>query len=299
MFVEALEQLRRRVPALPAHLADVGVVSRRLEPMRGFAAVDGAQLVGYLTAWFPIEDFRGAQRIGAYAPEWAHAATGEHRRAVQAALYRAASETWAAAGCDTHAITLLADDDVDRDTWFWSGFGMGTVDAIRPMEPLGGRASVGFSVRRATLEDAQALAVLDMEHQGHYSEAPVFMAPRQPTAASAWAKFLEGEGNSAWIAQDAEGPFGFIRFAREFNASSVVDSTEGIFISGAYVQKRARGRGAATAMLDAAFRHYASAGIRSCAVDFEAFNPEASAFWLRHFTPVCTSLMRVPEWRPE
>jgi hypothetical protein len=48
-------------------------------------------------------------------------------------------------------------------------------------------------------------------------------------------------------------------------------------------------------MLEAALRHYAGAGLTTCAVDFEAFNPEASAFWLRHFTPVCHSLMRVPE----
>jgi hypothetical protein len=48
-------------------------------------------------------------------------------------------------------------------------------------------------------------------------------------------------------------------------------------------------------MLDAAIRYYAAEGLASCAVDFEAFNPEATAFWLRHFTPVCHSLMRVPE----
>ena len=296
MFVDALGELRRRVPSLPADLADAEVVSRRLSPMQGFAAVDDERLVGYLTAWFPLEHFRGTQRIGAYAPEWAHAVAGENRRAVETALYRAASETWAAAGCDTHAITLLADDDVDRETWFWSGFGMGTVDAIRPMQPLEIPAAVGFGVRSATLEDASVLASLDVEHQRHYSAAPVFMAPRQAIDAPEWADFLDRPGNAAWIAHDGDGAFGFIQFSREFNASAVVESAEGIFISGAYVQARARGRGAATAMLDAAFRHYAAAGVTSCAVDFEAFNPEAAAFWLRHFVPVCTSLMRVPEW---
>ena len=48
-----------------------------------------------------------------------------------------------------------------------------------------------------------------------------------------------------------------------------------------------------------ALRHYAGEGVTTCAVDFEAFNPEATAFWLRHFTPVCFSLMRVPEALPE
>lgn len=31
------------------------------------------------------------------------------------------------------------------------------------------------------------------------------------------------------------------------------------------------------------------------AVDFEAVNPEATAFWMGYFTPICHSLMRVPE----
>lgn len=52
-------------------------------------------------------------------------------------------------------------------------------------------------------------------------------------------------------------------------------------------------------MLDAAIRDYAAHGVLSCAVDLEAFNPEASRFWIRHFAPVCYSLMGVPETMAE
>jgi hypothetical protein len=51
-------------------------------------------------------------------------------------------------------------------------------------------------------------------------------------------------------------------------------------------------------MLDAALRHHAALGMTCCAVDFEAFNPDAAAFWLRHFQPVCLSMMRMPESVP-
>jgi GNAT superfamily N-acetyltransferase len=298
MFVDALDELRRRVPVLPGALADVDVVRRRLEPMRGYAALEGERLVGYLTAWFPLERFRGADRLAAYSPEWAHAGFGPRARAVANELYRAASMDWSDAGCDTHAITLLAGDAGAVDTWVWSGFGMGTVDGIRLVEPLGTPSPSGFAVRMAMPADAAALASLDVEHQRHYSAPPVFMAPRQPRDAAAWARFLETPGNAAWLAADPDGPFGFMQFTREFNASAVVESPDGIFISGAYVPPRARGRGAGTALLDAGLRHYAAVGTTSCAVDFEAFNPEAAAFWPRHFTTVCMSLMRVPEWPP-
>ena len=295
MFVDALDELRRRVPVLPADLANVEVVGPRLEPMRGFAALEGKRLVGYLTAWFPLERFRGADRVAAYAPEWAHGATGARAAAVANALYRSASAAWSEAGCDTHAITLLAGDAGAVDTWVWSGFGMGTVDGIRPVEPLGTPSPSGYEVRMAMAADAPALASLDVEHQRHYSDPPMFMAPRQADDPSAWARFIETPGDAAWLAADAGGPFGFMRFTGDFNASAVVESADGIFISGAYVRPGARRRGAGTALLDAALRHYAAAGATSCAVDFEAFNPEAAVFWPRHFTTVCISLIRVPE----
>lgn len=298
MFVASLGALRKEVPTLSGALADPAAVAAKLEGMPGVAALEGERLIGYLTSWHPIERFRDANRTGAYAPEWAHGAAGDagRRTAIYRALYRAASTQWTETGCDLHAITLLAGDDATVKAWFWSGFGMGTVDVVRPMTPLDLPALTGYGVRAATADDGPALSALDAEHNRHYVEPPVFMAPRASYDAAAWSAFLERPGNSAWIAEDAGGPFGFIRFDREFGGADVVETGEGIFISGAYVRASHRGRGAAPAILGAALRHYAALGLGCCALDFEAFNPEAAAFWPRYFTPVCFSLMRAPEW---
>ena len=285
LFVGSLDALRSEVPELPDALAKVDAVAERLSAMRGVAALEGGHLLGYITAWSPIERFRRTERRGAYSPEWAHGTVAHGRAAIYRALYRRASAAWAAEGCDVHAITLLASDRVGLDTWFWNGFGMGTVDGVRPTVPLGSRAPEGFSVRAARADDAPALATLDVEHARHYGEPPVFMAPRVPDAPDAWSAFLARPGNSAWLAEDAGGSFGFLRFDREFDGASVVESAAGVFISGAYVRPSQRQRGAATGLLDAALRHYAVAGLAYCAVDFEAFNPEAAAFWPRHFRP--------------
>jgi hypothetical protein len=45
----------------------------------------------------------------------------------------------------------------------------------------------------------------------------------------------------------------------------------------------------------AALGDYGGRGFTRCAVDFESFNPEAAVFWMKYFTPVCLSVMRVPE----
>ena len=295
LFVTSFNALRRDVSGLSDAFADEAAVAARLADMAGFAALDAGRLVGYLTSWFPIASFRDTDRVGAYAPEWAYGVAGVDRVAVSRALYRAASSVWAAAGCDVHAISLLAGDAAIVDAWFWSGFGMGTVDAVRPMSPLDLRAPVGYSVRRATAEDAPSLAAMQIEQHRHVTEPPVFMPLRTADDAGAWSTFLAKPGNTAWLAEDGSGPFGFVRFDREFGGADVAAAEEGIFISGAYVRESHRRRGVAAAILDAALRDYNDRRLTCCAVDFEAFNPEAAGFWMRHFTPVCYSLMRVPE----
>lgn len=142
------------------------------------------------------------------------------------ALYRASSAAWASDRCDVHAITLLAGNPRTVDAWFWNGFGLGTIDAVRPMEALN-LPPVGFRVCAVTIDDAPALATLDVEHVGHYSEPPVFMTHPPGDDAARWSAFLAGDGNTAWLAEDNDGPFGFIGFDRMFGQSEVTASTQG------------------------------------------------------------------------
>jgi GNAT superfamily N-acetyltransferase len=295
LFVTRLTMLRASVPSLSASMTATGVVEEKLSGMNGVAAVDGDRLAGYLTSWFPIEEFRDTARIGAYSPVWAHGAIASAAPTLYRTLYRSASETWAAERCDVHALTLLANDAAARETWFWSGFGLGTIDAVRPTRPLAVRPPDGYRVRQAHVDDAATLAELDVEHNRHYTTPPVFMAERQPFDDEAWVSFLSHEPNGVWLAEDDGGAFGFFRFDDSFSGSDVTASASAIFCSGAFVRSGHRRRGAATAILDAALRHYRAAGFDTCAVDFEAFNPEAAMFWMRWFTATCFSLMRVPE----
>jgi GNAT superfamily N-acetyltransferase len=264
--------------------------------MDGYAVIDDGRLVGYLTSWFPIEGFRGTDRIAAYVPAWGHGVIAGEATEVFGELYGAASVDWAAQRCDVHAGTMLASQTSELDAWFRSGFGMGTVDAVRAIEPVGSTPPHESQIRQATPADVHALARLDGEHVRHYAEPPVFMVPPDAMDEGAWAAFLAWPRNTAWIAEDLEGPFAFLRVDREFGGSDVAADDEGVFITGAYVRPSHRRVGASTAMLDAALRHYAAVGARCMALDFESFNPEARGFWFRHFRPVCYSLIRVPEF---
>jgi ribosomal protein S18 acetylase RimI-like enzyme len=303
LFVQDFKLLRRAVPALPDRLEDPEEVASLLGDLfqrcPGVIAVEDDRLAGYL-GWFVAVRFRETDRKGAYVPEWGHAAAAERKPAIYQALYRAAAEQWSAAGCGAHAITLLAHDQAAQHAWFWNGFGLTVVDAVRPMQPLAVSGQTDLAIRKATIDDAAHLAVLDAEHWQHYTRAPIFMTPRQGSTADQAAEFLSRPKNSIWLALDREGPIGFARYeGYDFDSVAMVESEQTIAITGAYVRPAYRGRKAGVALLDAALRDYAARGFTCCTVNFESFNPEAVAFWMKYFDPVGLSVVRVPESCPE
>jgi len=60
----------------------------------------------------------------------------------------------------------------------------------------------------------------------------------------------------------------------------------------AYTDPAAREKGIATRLLDELIGWGAAQGMSRCVVDFEAANLIAKAFWLRHFRPICHSVIR-------
>lgn len=304
LFAANFRKQRQITPLLPDLLEDPQRVQENLiklvEAGPAFAAVDNGRLVGYLGG-FLVDRFRGTLRKGAYVPEWGHAAVSGSRGVPTRAttyrrLYRAAAGQWAEAGCQVHALTYLAHDREAERTWFWNGFGLTVVDAIRPMAPINVTAGGGLRIRPAAASDAALLAELDAEHGQHYTHSPIFMAPRLSDDAAANIQFLSQPRNSVWLAYDNETLAGFMRFdGYDFDSVAAVESTAGVLITGAYMRPEYRGQGAALALLQAALEDYQQRGLSYCAVNFESFNPEAVAFWMKYFEPVCFSVTRVPE----
>lgn len=302
LFCENYRRQRSDAPELPAHLADPSnvqeMLSRCFSPETGIVALNEGRLAGYLT-WFVVDRFREAGRRGAYVPEWGHAALSAESTRIYQALYRAAGEDWCRADCQVHAITLLAVDEPAAHAWYWNGFGLTVVDAIRPMKPLGVSAPAGFTIRKAVPGDAKAIASIDREHWSHYARSPIFMVPQTARSAADNVRFLSQDGNSIWLALDGGQIEGFLRCSgSDFDGAAILESDEGITITGAYVRPAYRGQGIASGLLDAVLHDYEAQGRRYCAVNFESFNPEAVSFWMKYFQPVCHSLLRVPEANP-
>ena len=299
LFVKKYQQQRIVIPLLPELMEDREVIKTMLadsfDPMTGRVAVENGRVLGYL-CWFIVDHFRATSRRGAYVPEWGHACIETNKTRLYQMLYRAAGNLWAEAGCQVHAITLLAQDRSAEKAWYWNGFGLTVVDAIRPMQSLEIPPLTQITIRKASTADAKALAQLDNEHREHYTQSPIFMAPRTGKDINENIEFLSQPKNSVWLAESDNQLVGFIRFdGYNFDTATILESEEGVTITGAYVRPTYRGQKVAVALLDSALRDYQSIGLKYCATNFESFNPEAVSFWMRYFEPVCFSVIRVPE----
>ena len=293
LFVAGLARLRALVPVLPDLLESRRRVIDLLRPFfadkPGVVALDRGKVVGYLAAYI-VDGFRGTERRAAYVPEWGHAAVSPD---VYQALYREASAWWQEAGCSAHCLSLLAHDHEAEKVWFWNGFGLIVVDAIRSTQPLAGLIAHDLQIREATLADRDALAALEAEHARYYQQPPILMAAYEPHDHTIG---LNEGLHTIWLALEDETPLGFMRFeAKSDGAASLVDAPDKIAITGAYLRPQHRGRGAGKALLNAALSDYAAQGYTRCSVDFESFNPDAAAFWPKYFELVRLSLFRVPE----
>lgn len=258
LFVEQFKQLRQQVPSLPDGMENPDRVTEKLAHMvshsAGVAALDRGRLVGYLGRYL-IDGFRGTGRRAAHCPEWAHSADDSDKTAIYCALYRAAAAQWR--GCQTHAITVLAHDDEGIKTWFWNGFGLTIVDAVRPMTPLERPVRPDLVVRKADLDDVELLATIETEHWQHYAQPPVLMAAFEADDAAAFATRLEQSRNSVWLALSDGEEAAYMRFEESsFGAASIVGSKRTVAITGAFTRPEHRGKGAAVALLDAALRDY-------------------------------------------
>ena len=303
LYSQNFKRLREYAPLLPDTLENPAAIADKLNWLTtnapGVAVWENGQLVGYL-GWFLVDQFRRTNRRGAYMAEWGHAAVESQKSRIYRAMYRTAAEQMEAARAQVHAITLLANDAETEKVWYWSGFGLTVVDAIRPMQPFGAPKPTGVTIRKANATDAPRLAQIDEEHCRHYTQPPTFMVLPPSDSAEQFADFLEQPGNSVWIAEDRAQLAGFMRFnAGDYDGVEILNAPGMVGINAAYVRPEYRGRGIAPAILDAGLAYYAEQGVTRCTTNFESLNPEASALWMRYFQPVAYSLTRVPEREPQ
>lgn len=300
LFIAAYESQRADIGCLPPRYAEIGTITRLLEGVLethpGVVAISDSRLVGYLTGFAGIPDFKGVSP-GVYIPEWAHALEdGFGRGRVFQAMYDEMARRWVDQGYFTQAITFFASDTALRDLLYWSGFGLLVVDALRGLDQddldRGGGLEAGIAVRRANESDVGELARLDNALVTYLSRSPTFLFAEGDEEPEMAESFL-GEGVISVVAERDGRLLACMRgTSRKENACRVVRDGSVMGIDFAYTDPSVRGVGIGARILGEILAWGRSRQKVGCAVDFESANVLGRRFWLEHFSPVCLSAIR-------
>lgn len=260
----------------------------------GVAFIDNGKVTGYITG-IPINNMFGKVK-GIFSPIHAHGAAKENRRYIYKRLYQKAAELWVSKGIFNHGIALYAQDEESINTFFWNGFGLRCVDAIRK---VGEKNNIGtlesefseFKIRRIKKGEAEKIYELDNGLIKHMGSSPIFMPHNKKTTIEELNKWLEEEDNYAWATFDKEEAVAYIKLTRD-GENFITESKAMMNICGAYALEKVRGSGVYQQLITHVLDFLKENGISYCGVDFESLNLAGSSFWLKYFEAYTFSVVR-------
>jgi Sortase and related acyltransferases len=240
----------------------------------------------------PIPNFKGSQR-GIYCPEWSHAVICNNRSEVYQKLYGEASAIWVQNGCLNHAISIMAHDDEAMNIWFWNGFGLHVVDAVRDLDCLPGNINNDVEIRKSNSDDIEKIVPLFLEYKKYMASSPIYLPLMHIENAEDIKQWLENPDNTLWLGLNKGNIIAMMEVSYKKSNDAQILSDEGtVSIGITYTRDNFRGHGITKSLLQEAIQEALLKGYKRCAVVFESQNSSGRNFWLKYFKPVCYSLVR-------
>jgi len=292
LVLSRYENERAHVPALPPGTEFRDSLGRAIKGLFGggcgLAALAGGRLAGFLSAYVADELF--GRCAGVYAPVYGHGVADEFRSRLYQELYARAADLWVRQGLLCHAATFFAHDREAVETWFWLGFGLRCVDAIREATPIEAH-DCRVAVKKADVDDIPSIADIHTRHFSYYRSSPIFMDKPLGDPSQDFLDWISKPNHHLWIAFADGKPLGYIRI--EPDGESFVSRHPSVMnITGAYVAEGRRGSGVGVSLLAELQQWLIQNGYKLCGVDFESINSIGSRFWTRRFTPYTYSMVR-------
>ncbi len=168
----------KHVPELPLEV-DIPNPSRYVENGLGVAALTDGNLVGFFCCLTPWNNFFGTSK-GTYVPVNAHGAVKEDRKRIYSRLYEEAADVWVKNGILSHAVGVYSHAQDAVNSFFWNGFGMRTIDAVRSLESIEESLPAGNITFKELEKDRYGeIHPLRSGIISHLNKSPMFMPHRQ------------------------------------------------------------------------------------------------------------------------
>lgn len=195
-------------------------------------------------------------------------------------LYQAAAEAWVDRGLRQHYALVPANDPALVDAWFRLSFGAQHAQGIQEVPESAG-ATPGLTVRRATPEDAETAARIDLLLSEYQARSPVFGGGTPPTMEELVTEYAEHFENDLIVERDGA-PVGLLTVADVTLSgmhTGLSRPDRAAILGFATTLPEVRGTGAGLALTNACFDWAREHGYETIAVDWRETNLLSSRFW--------------------
>ena len=266
----------------------------------GVTAMDEeGRMLGFLCAYPPREDAFGTTGIrGTFVPIHAHGVSTEvterEKDRIYARMYQVAAEKWVGKGILSHGISLYAHDLAAQNSFFYNGFGIRCIDAIRNLEELPVKSvslTEGNEPEYLELPREEWGELLDLYNslRAHLSHSPTFMSFDPVTKSQL---YIEASEDIRYFAVKHQGSYiGYIKLGNE--GETFISNADGMMnICGAYCKPEYRGSGIFHNLLAFLISTLKAEGYLLLGVDCESITPNARGVWLKYFSAYTHSVVR-------
>lgn len=283
---------RAAVPALPEadyYNSVCRMINALTDSDLGTVALENGNVVGYLTCYPPMQNHFGTAK-GVFSPLHGHGAVKENRAKIYARLYQVASEEWVKAGILSHTLSLFAHSEA-VNSFFWSGFGLRCVDAVREVKPILVEASIQVKFYELPGNEIEAIVPLKNQLIKHLQSTPMYMPLFYEVDAHKLKQEAESRKSRFFVAELDHVIAAYVEIM-DSGENYVCDYAGMMNICGAYMLPQYRGSGVYQKLVAFLVEVLETERYTHCGVDFESFNPTASGFWTKYFIPYTYSLTR-------
>jgi ribosomal protein S18 acetylase RimI-like enzyme len=257
----------------------------------GVAAFENNKMVGFLCCYPPRNNAFGTTNVkGTFSPIHAHGSVLENRDRIYSKLYQAASEKWVKQGILSHAIALYAHDIIGRESFFYNGFGIRCVDAIRPLSDIKSIDTLECEYYELRSKDMNQLLELKNLLIDHLSKSPIFCS-YPPFDEEQLIEEHSRRHSRYFVAKHNQKIIAYVEIMDK-GENFACDDSSMMNICGASCHPDYRGCGIYNNLLAYVVTTLKSQRYTRLGVDFESFNPTARGFWLKHFTQYTNSVVR-------
>jgi GNAT superfamily N-acetyltransferase len=295
---KSYEEERLHVPILP-RVEQMPDLTHFADNQLGVVALEDDKLIGYLCTYSPREDAFGTTKVkGTFSPIHAHGVIrdkGYNRDRMYSLLYEAAAQKWVKEGIRSHAIALYTHDKEGINSFFYNGFGLRCIDAIRSMDDIPSWINISqlkdiqHNYCEVPKEEWRLLLQLNNGLITHLGNSPSFMYFDSMDEEEIFSHSSEG---IRYFAVKAEG--NYIAYMKTSpGGENFATETDGMVnICGAYCGPNFRGIGVYHNLLSYVMTTLRNEGYQQLGVDCESFNPTARGFWLKYFAEYTHSVVR-------